>query len=209
MRRRAVVAGPLSLLVVLLLAAPTALANGWDPAAIVSAYTAALTNGDVDSALALFDDNGSASDLAGRTYSGRDGLRAFLTSNGFGAHSGLSTDRLVVVANRAIWDYTCSCASRPTEVRIVLNDQDKISVFAMFPSHAPPARSGASLPVWLFGLPLMAAAAAGLGWRKRVSVPPSAPRAAQGRLIAALREAHARGGSGVLSEPATDLGRGA
>ena len=113
----------------LLLRAVPVDAEGWNPSATVSAYIAAFNMGNVDGALALFDENGSATDLTGRTYSGRAGLTQFLRNNGFGsANARLTTDQLTVVANRAFWDYTCSCATVPTQARIVINDQDKMTI---------------------------------------------------------------------------------
>jgi hypothetical protein len=193
-----------ALLVPLLLQAAPADADGWDPAATVSAYIAAFNMGNVDGALALFDENGSATDLAGHTYTGRAGLTQFLRNNGFGsANARLTTDQLTVVANRAFWDYTCSCTPVPTQVRIVINDQDKISVFAMFPSHAPVrADAASSVPVWLLSGVLLCAIVTGLTLQKRVTTRPLPPRPAQGHLIAALREART---SGVLREPAAHL----
>jgi SnoaL-like domain len=198
----------LGFLAVLTLSAPTAWAEGWNPAATVAAYTAALSHNDVDAGLALFDENGSATDLTGHTYSGHDGLREFLRNNGFGSPNvRVTTDKLLVVANRAFWNYSCSCASGATEVRIVLNDQDKISVFAMFPLQAARSTGGSGgTPIWLLGVALVGAAAAGVTWRKCAAPQHLPRRAAQGRLLAGLREAHVRGSSGVLSEPAPHLG---
>jgi hypothetical protein len=123
----------------LLLAAATAepvAAQGFDPASTVRAYTAALNNHDVAAALALFDRYGSATNAAGRTFDGPDGLRQFLLDSGFGnPDARITTDHLRVVGNRALWTYTCSCDDRPTEVRLVVN-QDKITVFFMSPQSA-------------------------------------------------------------------------
>ena len=52
-------------------APPVAAAPEWDPAATVAAYTAALNAHDVASALALFDEYGSATDSAGHHFQGQ------------------------------------------------------------------------------------------------------------------------------------------
>jgi hypothetical protein len=166
-------------------------AERWDPATTISAYSDALANGDLDAALALFDDTGSATDRAGHTFSGRAGLTTFLRENGFGATDAqITAERLQVTANRALWTYTCSCASGSTEVRIVVNDRGKISVFFIVP---PPAAKlpnhGIDVPVWLPAVALMAAAVLGLGWRRRTSAQEASRSASQGRLLAGLREA--------------------
>jgi len=164
--------------------------SGWDPAAAVSAYSAALNAHDLTSALALFDENGSADISSGRHFEGQAGLTEFLLSSGFGnPEARITTQSLIVVANRAIWTYTCSCADGSTDVRIVLNDHNKISVFAiMAPAAQPPRRADTGYP-WLVSLILAAGAVAvGLGlWRGRQAAP--APRASQGRLLAGLVQA--------------------
>lgn len=173
----------------------SAAAQPWDPAATISAYSTALSKHDVDAALALFDEYGSATDRDGHTFSGRDGLSTFLRANGFGApNARIATQDLQIVANRAIWDYTCSCASGATEVRMVLNEQGKISVFAMVrPRAAPAPQRPAQVPVWLLGLAGLGVVLLGLRWRMQAPPPdPRARRASQGRLLAGLREAHAR-----------------
>ncbi|MBV9173983.1 MAG: nuclear transport factor 2 family protein [Chloroflexi bacterium] len=196
--------GAVLLLVLLVVAAP-AEAQQWDPASTVVAYREALARGDVDSALRLFDDNGSATDPAGHNYRGPEGLREFLQANGFlSANVRISNEQVRVIANRAIWTYTCSCTSGPTEVRIVINDQSKITVFAMFPARTVvPSRATSNWPAFALGGTLLGAVLVWLTWRKRVAPTVMPPRAAQGRLIAALREARS---SGVLSEPATNVG---
>jgi hypothetical protein len=175
--------------------APVA-AQQWDPAVAISAYSAALNAHDLDAGLALFDQYGSATDAAGHHFEGRAGLTEFLLGSGFANPSTrISTERLHIVANRAVWTYTCSCASGSTEVRLVLN-HNKISVFAIIaPPAAPVRRADYGLLPWLLGLALVAGAVAsgfrfGI-WRARAVPAPSVPRPAQGRLLAALVQARA------------------
>lgn len=214
-RRRSVSSGGsptaialLLLLLLLVFAAPSTAAAqvGWDPAAAISAYSAALNAHDLASALALFDENASADISSGRHFAGQAGLTEFLMRSGFGdpeAH--ITTRSLLVVANRANWTYMCSCADGSTDVRIVLNDQNKISVFAIMAPTAKPLRtSDARGFPWLAGLALVVAAmAVGLGLRRRRPAAPTR-RASQGHLLAALVQARApRGGvtrSGVPTE---------
>jgi SnoaL-like domain len=185
------------LLLVLCAAPPAVAAQAWDPGATVLAYSAALNAHDLASALALFDENGSAGNSDGPHFEGQAGLTQFLLASGFGNPAARITTRsLIVVANRAIWTYTCSCADGSTEVRIVMNDHQKISVFAiMAPPAKPLPKVGAGVLPWLIGLGLVAAAlAGGLGlWRGRPVAP--APRASQGRLLAALVQARAARGT--------------
>jgi hypothetical protein len=60
----------------------------------------------------------------------------------------------------------------------------------------PPAAGlpnrGIDVPVWLPAIVLMAAAALGLGWRRRASAHEASRSASQGRLLAGLREARLR-----------------
>src|SRR5712692_3127142 len=166
-----------------------AAAQVWDPVAAVSAYSAALNAHDLPAALALFDQYGSATDAAGHHFEGRDGLTQFLLGSGFGSPDArITTEGLHVVANRAVWTYSCTCATGSTEVRLVLN-HDKISVFAVIapPAAALPKSSTGLLP-WLAGLVLVAGAlASGFGlWRRHTAS--LAPRQRQGRLLAALRQ---------------------
>jgi SnoaL-like domain len=195
MRRRLTLA---LVMLLVLCAAPSAVAAqaAWDPGAVVLAYSAALNAHDLASALALFDENSSAGTNDGRHFEGQAGLTEFLLASGFGNPAARITTRsLVVVANRAIWTYTCSCAEGSTEVRIVMNDRQKISVFAiMAPPTKPLPGPNAGVRPWLIALGLLAAALAGaLGlWRGREVAP--APRASQGRLLAALAQAHAARG---------------
>jgi SnoaL-like domain len=178
------------------LPATAAAQTEWNPAAAVSAYSAALNAHDLASALALFDEYGSATDTSGHHFEGQAGLTEFLMGSGFGSStSHVTTVSLIVVANRAIWTYSCSCAAASTEVRMVMN-HDKISVFAeMAPPAAPPRSPNAGDRLWLVGLGLVAAALAGgllFGLRRGRSA--AVPRrASQGRLLAALH-AWRRGG---------------
>src|SRR5438105_14179106 len=108
---------------------PAVAADEQGPGAAVMAYSAALNSHDLATALALFDQYGSATDARGRHFEGRAGLTEFLIGSGCDtpdAH--ITTEGLHVVANRAVWTYSCSCAAGSTEVRLVLN-HDKISVF--------------------------------------------------------------------------------
>lgn len=181
-------------LLVLMATSATASAQTWDPAATISAYSAALSNDDLEAALALFDVNGSATDRAGHTFSGRDGLTTFLRENGFGqADARLTTQNLRVIANRAVWNYTCSCADGSTEVRVVVNSEHKISVFAMIPPPGARLPSRPSpLPFWLLASALLGAGVSGFAWRRRRDAH-NWPRPNQdGRLLAALREARLR-----------------
>jgi hypothetical protein len=203
------------LLLGMLCAAPsTVAAQEWDPAADISAYSAALNAHDLDSALALFDEYGSATDGSGRHFYGRAGLTEFLLGSGFGTpNASISTVALQVVANRAFWTYICSCADGSTEVRLVFN-HNKISVFALQGPSAPRAQpADAGILRWLVGLGLLVGAlAAGLqfGWPRG----PAAPRPAQGRLLAGLRvytatRRKARGparGIGSTTPPGPDRG---
>ena len=84
-----------------------------DPASVVEAYVDALNAHDLAAALALFDQNGSATDAQGRHFEGRDGLTEFLLANGFGAaNMRIATTQLQVFGNRALWTYTCSCSAQ-------------------------------------------------------------------------------------------------
>jgi hypothetical protein len=168
----------------------TVAAQVWDPNAAVSAYSAALNAHDMPAALALFDQYGSATDAAGRHFEGSAGLSEFLLSNGFNnPDARITTEGLHIVANRAVWTYSCSCATRSTEVRLVLN-HSKISVFAVVaPPASPPPRTGVGLLFWLVGLGLVAGSlGGGLGlWRRRTAAAATTRQdQAQGRLLAAL-----------------------
>ena len=181
----------LALLLVLLCCLPsTAAAQEWDPAAAVTAYSAALNAHDLAAALALFDANGSATDVHGHNFGGQAGLTQFLLDSGFGSPDArITTEHLHVVANRAIWTYTCSCAAGSTEVRLVLN-HDKISVFAMMAPRAAPPAVGPQNQVlpWLLGLGVLAVTLAwGLVVRRQPSLV-TRPRASQGHLLAALQQ---------------------
>ncbi len=182
---------PLGALLGVFAASPLAVAAApaWDPTVAIAAYSAALNAHDLPAALALFDQYGSATDAAGHHFEGRAGLTQFLLSSGFDSPDArITTEGLHIVANRAVWTYSCSCATGASEVRLVMN-HDKISVFAvMAPRAAPQPRSGPGWLPWLAGLGLVAVAlAVGLGlWRARAASP--APRHAQGRLLAGLRQ---------------------
>jgi hypothetical protein len=161
-----------------------------DPASIVEAYVAALNAHDVTAALALFDQNGSATDANGRHFEGRRGLSEFLLANGFGATDArIATSELQVFGNRALWTYTCSCDSIATSARVVLN-HNKIIVFFM---NAPGASvsggiatPGTSLALWFMLLALLVGVALTLrGAFRHERIPP--PRPAQGRLLAGLK----------------------
>src|SRR6185312_11348136 len=86
----------------------------------------------------------------GRHYEGAAALTEFLRANGFDrADAQIKTERLHVVANRAVWTYSCSCAPGSTEVRLVTN-HNKISVFAVMPPASGPIRTANVVPVsWL------------------------------------------------------------
>jgi hypothetical protein len=186
-----------ALLFVVIWATPAEVgAQPWDPAATITVYSAALNAHDVAAALDLFDQYGSATDAQGHHFEGRDGLTTFLLANGFGdSDVHVSTENIHVVANRAVWTYTCSCAAVSTDVRIVLN-HDKISVFAVIPpaSTSPRVASRAGGPqlAWLLGLVgVMAAFFVVVGLRRDHSPPP--PRSsARGRLLVALMQARQR-----------------
>jgi hypothetical protein len=186
------------LLLVLGATAPRVLAQEWDPASAVAAYSAALNAHDLPAALALFDQYGSATDAAGHHYEGGAGLTEFLLASGFAtpdAH--ITTQNLHVVANRAVWTYACSCATGSTQVRLVLN-RARISVFAMMALPASPAsRPSNGLLPWLVALGLVVAGlCGGIGLRRRQSGA-LGPRVTQGRLLAALLHARAERPGGL------------
>jgi hypothetical protein len=179
-------------------------AQGFDPASTVGAYAAALNAHNLDAGLALFDQNGSATDATGHHFEGRAGLTAFLLESGFGTPTArVTTDHLRVLGNRALWTYTCSCATGTAEVRLVVN-QDKITVFFMSrPSTAAAASSSTRVGAPESGLPRRVVEV-GLGLavvaivvgvrRRRTPTPPSRP--SQGMLLAMLAQsrglAHSR-----------------
>jgi len=191
----------LALLLLLLGTAPGASAqSAEDPESVVNAYSAALNGHDMPAALALFDQNGSATDLRGRHFEGRSGLTEFLLANGFGtANARVRTNGLQVIGNRAVWTYACSCAATATDVRVVLN-HNKIVVFFMVPPGVAPTAaapaSGPSAALWLAGLSLVAAVLLLVRGAFTASQP-APPRPAQGRLMAELARAH-----GVRVDPA-------
>jgi hypothetical protein len=160
-----------------------------DPVSVVEAYVDALNAHDLSAALALFDQNGSATDASGRHFEGRGGLTEFLLANGFGASGArVATNQLQVFGNRALWTYTCSCSAHATDARVVLN-HNKIIVFFMNVSAGSAsggATSGSSLALWVMVLALLAAVALSVrGALSRDRAPP--PRPAQGRLLAGLK----------------------
>jgi hypothetical protein len=161
-----------------------------DPLSVVEAYVDALNAHDLGKALALFDQNGSATDVHGRHFQGRDGLTEFLLANGFGASSTrVATNQLQVFGNRALWTYTCTCSAHAADARVVLN-HNKIIVFFMevpLGSGKSSGSSGPSLALWVMVLALLAAFALTLrGALDRDRAPPR-PRPAQGRLLAGLK----------------------
>lgn len=191
--RRSLFIGAMGLLLVVLCAAPeSSAAQEWDPAAVVAAYSSALNAHDLPTALGLFDDNGSATDKLGHHFEGRAGLTQFLLGSGFGSpEAHITTDTLVVVANRAIWTYSCSCAEGRTDVRLVMMNGNKISVFAMLAAPAQPSRkTDAGVAPWLVGLAGVAGTVAGGLSLSRGRPAAPAPRASQGRLLAGLMRAH-------------------
>ena len=178
------------LLAILAVCASSAAAQSDDPASVVAAYVSALNAHDVAGALALFDQNGSATDGHGRHFEGRAGLTSFLLANGFAAPgSNISTEGLQVVGNRALWTYRCSCATESTDVRVVVN-HSKIVVFFMgapgpAATSAPPTAGPALVWSALLGAAmLLGVLLLNLYARSRLARP--APRPAQGRLLAGL-----------------------
>jgi hypothetical protein len=173
-----------ALLALALTATPAQAAADWDPAAAIAAYSAALNAHDLEAGLALFDEYGSATDVHGRHYEGPASLTEFLVANGFGHPDAyIQTERLHIVANRAVWTYSCSCAPASTEVRMVTN-HNKISVFAV---QAPPSgpirpRSVAGPPWLVYGTGLAGLAGFALHLARRRS----AERSPRGSLLTAL-----------------------
>jgi hypothetical protein len=172
-------------------AAPPALATpDWDPSAAIDAYSAALNAHDLQAALALFDDNGSATDIHGRHYEGSANLTQFLLANGFaGDDARLVTQKVHIVANRAVWTYSCSCAPGPTEVRMVTN-HNRISVFAIIPPPTGPIRRVESpwlrWQTWLLALGLVGFGLLGVGVHVVRRRRRSAASMARGQLLTAL-----------------------
>jgi hypothetical protein len=171
-----------------------ATADETGPAAAIGAYAAALNAHDLPAALALFDQYGSATDIHGHHFEGAVGLTQFLEQSGFhDPNTRITTQNVHVVANRAVWTYSCTCAPEPTEVRLVVN-RDRISVFAI---QAPPAsvsRAKAPTTVPMPGLIAFLALAASIGALSAHvlrSQPPS-PRRPAGQLLIALAAARPR-----------------
>jgi hypothetical protein len=161
-----------------------------DPVSVVEAYVEALNAHDLSAALALFDQNGSATDAYGRHFEGRGGLTEFLLANGFGAADArVATNQLQVFGNRALWTYTCSCSAHATDARVVLN-HNKIIVFFMnisAGSASSGSASGPSLALWVMVLALLAAVALSVRGALDRDRAPLSPRPAQGRLLAGLK----------------------
>jgi SnoaL-like domain len=183
--------GLMAVLLTVLATGRGASAQELDPASVINAYLAALNAHDAPAALELFDQYGSATDLSGRHFEGRDGLLAFLQTSGFGTPDAqVSTRNLHIVANRAVWTYTCSCVEGPLEARVVTN-HGKITVFAVNrpAGYARPGMSPGGRPdlsAWLFGLGVLAL---GVVVARHLRQPRflRQPSAQQGRLMAALR----------------------
>lgn len=175
----------------LFLAAPAANAQSADdPAAVVDAFTAAFNAHDLNAALALFDPNGSATDIGGRHFDGRLGLTQFLLDSGFaepGAH--ITTTGLQVFGNRALWSYSCSCAADVTNARVVLNHNRIVVFFVTRPNAAAATASGGSwtpsAALWPALLALLVAIVLTVRGMHGEQAPP--PRPAQGRLLAGLK----------------------
>jgi hypothetical protein len=195
------VVAALTLLLAFVVAVPNAVADTDDPALIVSQYSAALNAHDVKRALALFDPNGSATDASGRTFAGQDGLTEFLLANGFGTRDAhVTTNDLQVFGNRGLWNYTCTCAAGPTDVRVVLI-HNRITVFFVSPlgENATIASSVSvgGIPGWPLGIALLLLMAGFTAWTLRESPVAPSRRPTQGRLLAALRTARASSGNRV------------
>jgi ketosteroid isomerase-like protein len=179
-------------LLALLPGAPAADAqSAEDPAAIVNAFSAAFNAHDLDAALALFDPNGSATDIRGRQFDGRPGLTEFLLASGFGtANAQITTTQLQVVGNRALWTYSCSCAAEVMNVGVVLNHNRIVMFFVTRPAardaSATARPSGApSAALWPAAIALVVAIVLTVRGLRREA--PPAPRPAQGRLLAGLQ----------------------
>src|SRR5438132_8138368 len=175
-----------------------ALAQELDPASVIDAYSTALNSHDASAALELFDQYGSATDLNGRHFEGHDGLLAFLQASGFDTpEARVSTQNLHVVANRAVWTYTCSCVDGPLEARVVTN-HGRITVFAVNrpAGYARPLTSASGRPdvvPWLIGLGVLALGAAIVRHQRRSRLDRRARvRLSDGRLLAALLEAQSK-----------------
>jgi hypothetical protein len=174
----------------------TAHAEPWDTGAVVDSYAAALNAHDLDAGLALFDEYGSATDIRGHNFQGSDELTSFLLASGFGQPDAqITTLRLLVVANRAIWTYSCSCSDTPIDVRMVLANDHKISVFAIMPPAAQTTQNAGDTVPWPIVLAAASLIFAAGSWVYRCRQPrlDSLPRPAQGgRLLAALASTRRR-----------------
>ena len=193
---RAFAAGAVSvvLLGLALWSATGAAAQEMDPAAVISAYAAAFNAHDAAAALDLFDQFGSATDITGHHFQGREALLAFLLNNGFGdpdAH--IATDRVHVVANRAAWVFTCSCADGPIEGRVV-TVRGRIVVFGVMRPAAGSSTSRndvSALPL-VIGLGLALLLAGAVVRECLAGGPAAPPRRQDGRLLAALAARYPR-----------------
>jgi hypothetical protein len=181
-------------LVSLTLALPsTVAAEEAGPAAAIAAYTAALNAHDLPTALALFDQYGSATDIHGRHFEGSAALTEFLAQSGFtNPDAQITTTNLHVVANRAVWMYKCTCNEGATEVRLVIN-HDRISVFAI---QAPPATVTRATPTTppltgVVAFLVLALGAGALSAHVLRSRPPASRKTA-GQLLIALAAARPR-----------------
>ncbi len=175
-----------------------AFAQELDPASVINAYSTALNSHDAAAALDLFDQYGSATDLSGRHFEGHDGLLAFLQTSGFSTPDArVSTDNLHVVANRAVWTYTCSCVDGPLEARVVTN-HGKITVFAVnrpagYPRPFTSAGGRPDVLPWLTGLGVLALGAAIFRHQRQARLHRrTRAHLGHGRLLAALLEAQAK-----------------
>jgi SnoaL-like protein len=161
---------------------------GADPAGVVAAYAAAINAHDLPRALDLFDDVGSASDTAGRSYQGRAALMAFLAETGLARPDArVATQNVHVVANRAVWTFTCSCAAAPMEARLVTN-AGRITVLALQRPPAPTRMASSSIGMAEPLLLILAGVAISLLLIARRKPHAAAPRPSQGRLLQGLRE---------------------
>lgn len=189
-----VVAAALAALVLVGASAPGVVAQDSDAAAVISSYALTLNQHNPAAALDLFDEFGSATDVGGRHFEGRDGLRTFLLDSGFaGPDAHIATQGLHVVANRAVWTFVCSCAEGPIEARVVTN-QGRIVVFAVVRPAAAPAtaRNDMGAGPGLIGLGLLAILAGVLVRQYLQRAPAVPPRRHDGRLLAALAARYTR-----------------
>ena len=192
------VVGALVLVLLVFATGRGAFAQELDPASVINAYSTALNSHDAAAALDLFDQYGSATDLSGRHFEGHDGLLAFLQTSGFDTpEARVSTQNVHVVANRAVWTYTCSCVEGPLEARVVTN-HGKITVFAVNrpAGYARPLTSASGRSdvfPWLIGLGVLALGAAIVRHQRQSRLERRArEQQGDGRLLAALLEAQSK-----------------